>query len=248
MNSLRVTITIVLGISLVSIFSCKASREIYRLPVPEAKGIAGLRERCMEADTIRNILISNSEAILNFQGDRYEVSLTLYSEKDSVIYLTAVSSGFEVLRASADRDGVMLIDRLNRVVYRMPLNTMFGYQRPVAFRDLENLVHEIYLCNDVDIASETGEGNILFEFDEQWIRKRIIISEDEGEMEKFEFFHEKTGEYLMGEKIEDGNRIYSNFVVGEFEIKAGKGKKSYNSELEVDMDVNPRRYTFIDVQ
>jgi hypothetical protein len=248
MNKPGATISMLLIISVLIITSCKASREMSRLPVSKATGIAGLREKCIESDTIQNILISKTEAILTFQGDRYEVSLSLYSEKDSVIYLTAVSSGFEVLRASADKDIVMLIDRLNRVVYRMPLNKMFGYQHPVSFRDLENIVHGIYLCNDLEIARETGEGNILFEFDEPWIRKRILISDDEGRMEKFEFFHEKTGEYLMGESLQDGNRIYSNFVVGEFEIRAGKGEKSFNTALEVDMDVNPRRYTFIDLQ
>jgi len=239
---------LILVISVIAVSSCKVTRKVSGFPVPETTGIAGMMERCSSFDTIRSMMIGKSEAILLFQGERYEVTLTLFSEKDSVIYLTAVSSGFEVLRARADKDTAIVIDRMNRVVYRMPFRKMFGYQHPVNFQDLENLVHGVYLCDNMDKATETGEGNILFEFDEQWIRKRVLISGERADIEKFEFFHDKTGEYLMGEKTDEGDRIYSNFVVGEFEIRAGRGERTFNSALEVNMDVNHRKYTFIDLQ
>jgi hypothetical protein len=52
----------------------------------------------------------------------------------------------------------------------------------------------------------------------------------------------------MGERIEGGYRIFSSLVVADFEIVARGGTISYNRDLEVKMDVNPRRYTFIDLQ
>ena len=227
---------------------CKVGRDIQEIVIPGKTGVARLAERCPAVDTIENILISKSEAVLLFGGKRYDVTLTLFAKKDSAIYLSAVSSGFEIIRARADRDSIRIIDRLNRVVYLMPLFKRFGFQHPVSFSDLENLVSVYHLCDDLENATETGERNLLFEFDEQWIKKRIILSDRGPEMQKFEFLHARTGEYLMGERTGEGIVIYSNFIVGDFEIATGGGERTFNSDMEVDMKVNPRRYTFIDLQ
>lgn len=207
-----------------------------------------MERRCPALDTIDNILVSKAEAILLFGGERFEVNVTLFAERDSAIYLSAVSSGFEIIRAKADRDSIRVIDRLNRVVYLMPLVKRFGYQHPVSYVDLENLVSVYHLCNDLKRSKETEDGRLLFEFDGEWTKKRILLSGRGPEMDKFEFIHTRTGEYLMGERTGEGMKIYSNFMVGEFEIDARKGEIAYNRATKVDMDVNPRRYTFIDLQ
>ena len=207
-----------------------------------------METRCPALDTIDNIMVSKAEAMLLFGGDRFEVTVTLFAEKDSALYLSAVSSGFEIIRARADRDSIRVIDRLNRVVYLMPLVKRFGYQHPVSYEDLENLVSVYHLCNDLMRSKETEDGQLLFEFDGEWTKKRIWLSGRGPEMEKFEFLHTRTGEYLMGERTGEGMKIYSNFMVGEFEIDAHQGEKTYNRTMKIDMDVNPRRYTFIDLQ
>ena len=67
-------------------------------------------------------------------------------------------------------------------------------------------------------------------------------------MNTFEFYHQKTGKYLMGEKTVNGYKIYSNFMISEFEIIANGGEVSYNKEVRIKMNVNPRRYTFTNVR
>ena len=52
----------------------------------------------------------------------------------------------------------------------------------------------------------------------------------------------------MGERIEKGFKIYSNFMITAFEITAEGGEISYNQDMKVKMDVNPRKYTFTELR
>jgi hypothetical protein len=215
---------------------------------PELVGMEGLEAKCTDSDTIRSILIKKAEAILTYDEDRYEVNLTLYSKKDSIIYLSAVNSGFEILRASVKEDSIKVIDRMNKIVYSSPLQRRFGYQYPISFRDLQNLVASYYLCDYQQMGRDDKQKSIVFEFDENYIKKRIVLKRIGLDMRVFEFYHQKTGRYLMGEKLTDSFKIYSNFIITDIEIIASGGERSINRDIKIKMDVNPRKYTFTEVR
>lgn len=237
----------ILTAGLVFFHQCKAGRNL--IPSTETPvSNYSWEHRCLAVDTIRSFLISNVEAILNYEDDRYEVSLTLYSKKDSILYISAVNSGYEILRASADHDTIRVIDRLNKVVYRTPLYRRFGYQFPLNFEDLQHISSLYYLCGAIPEEKMQEGEHVTLEFDQPSIKKRISVSRNGQQMDIFEFFHQKTGQYLMGEKIDGGYKIYSNLMVAEFEIEARGGSMIFNKDLEVKMEVNPRRYTTIDLQ
>ena len=88
----------------------------------------------------------------------------------------------------------------------------------------------------------------VFEFDESNIKKRIILDRAELDMRIFEFYHQKTDEYLMGERQEGSFKIYSNFMITKFEIAATGGEMTFNRDINVKMDVNPRKYTFKEIR
>ena len=227
---------------------CGALKELSGPAQPEPKGMAGLEESCQGTDTIHSILISKAEAILTFDNERYEVNFTVYSKKDSIIYLSAVNSGYEILRASVMEDSIKVINRLDKIVYRSPLQRRFGYQYPVNFRDLQNLVTRHYLCRDLEFAHDDQMDQIVFEFDEDYVKKRIHLDRVGLLMRTFEFYHQQTDKYLMGERKEDAFRIYSNFMITNFEIVAWGGVTTYNTDVKIKMDVNPRRYTFTELR
>ena len=110
-----------------------------------------------------------------FEDERYEVTVTLFSRKDSIIYLSAVNNGFEIIRASVEPDSIKVIDRLNKTVYRTSLNRRFGFQNPVNFSDLQNIFSRYYLCDDMDRAKEDSVKNLSFEFEDRYIKKRIYL-------------------------------------------------------------------------
>ncbi len=62
-----------------------------------------------------------AESLIITEDERYEATVTIYAVKDSLIYMSAVNSGFEILRATVEPDTIRVIDRLNKVVYQTPV-------------------------------------------------------------------------------------------------------------------------------
>ncbi len=227
---------------------CGTLKKTIKPEVSELGGMEGMLQNCEAGDTIQNILIKKAEAVLRYDDERYEVNITLYSKRDSIIYLSAVNSGYEILRASVKHDSIKVIDRINKIVYSSPLERRFGYQYPVSFRDLQNLIANYYLCDDTMYAKDDQQNSIVYDFDENYIKKRIILNRMGLEMRIFEFYHQKTDRYLMGERLEDSFKIYSNFMITDVEIIASGGERSYNREVKVKMEVNPRKYSFTELR
>jgi len=239
---------IALLFTLLLIKECGVIKESIKPKGPELSGMAGMMQNCAACDSIHTILIKKAEAILIYDDERYEVNLTLYSKRDSIIYLSAVNSGYEILRASVKQDSIKVIDRINKIVYRAPLERKFGYQYPVSFFDLQKLIENCYLCDDVQFGKDDQQKNIVFDFDESYIKKRIILNRIGLEMTIFEFYHQKTDQYLMGERLENSFKIYSNFMITDIEIIAKGGERSYNRDVKVKMKVNPRKYSFTELR
>lgn len=213
----------------------------------DAVGLEGLRRLCTACDTIHSMMISKAEAVIVSGEERYEAQVSLYAVKDSILYISAVNGGFEILRASVEPDSIMVVDRLNKVVYVTPVNRRFGYQNPVNFKDLENIVSHYFLCDDLDEARENSFTSMEFSFDDPDIKKKITVNRESLRTEKFEFYHLKTGKFLMGERDKERFRIYSNFMLSNFEIVLSEGTLSYNGEQQVKMEVNARKYTFVNL-
>lgn len=239
---------ILLLLALLFLSECGAVKDVLKPTEPGLAGMEGLAVFCNGSDTIQNILIKKADAILTYDTERYEVSLTLYSKRDSIIYLSAVNSGYEILRASVEHDSIKVIDRMNKIVYSSPLQRKFGYQYPVNFEDLQNLIARFYLCDDLQLGKDDQERSILFEFDEDHIKKRIILNRNDLNMRIFEFYHQLTDQYLMGEKLDNAFKIYSNFMITDIEIVASGGEIILNNDIKIKMDVNPRKYTFTEVR
>lgn len=227
---------------------CSVMKNAQLAEKPELLGVEDMAQKYISGDSIHSILISKAEAILTFDNERYEVGLTLYSKRDSIIYLSAVNSGFEILRASVKRDSIKVINRLEKIVYSAPLERKFGYQYPVSFDDLQNLISNYYLSDYLVVAKDNQQNSIVFEFDESYIKKRIVLNRVDLSINIFEFYHQKTDRYLLGERKDDSFKIYSNFMITDFEIVTRGGDRTYNRDIKIKMRVNPRKYTFTELR
>lgn len=208
-------------------------------------GMEGLRLLCEASDTINSVLISKAESLFITDDKRYEALVSIYALKDSLIYMSAVNSGFEIIRVLVDKDTIRVIDRINKIVYSSAIKKKLGHQNPVNFSDLQNLVSRYYLCDDMNAARELNFNHIGFYFTEPYLNKSIILGRETLMMDKFEFVHTETNKYFLGERGVDDFSIYSNFMVNEFEIVSKGGSVSYNQKVDVKMKVNRRKYTFV---
>lgn len=248
MRGISRSLFFILLMSSIGMQQCRITRDIQRKVEPDVEGLGGMEQVCREQDTINNMMIYRAEAVVLFENQKYEATATLFVDKDSIIYISAVYGGFEILRASVEHDSIKVIDRMNRVVYRTPLHKRYGYQHPVNYRDLQSVMSKYFLCREMSYARDDFRENITFSFDEKYNKKRIIVDREDFTLKTFEFYHSRTNEYLMGEKTENGLKIYSNFMIGDIEINARAGSTVYNHEVDVKMEVNPNRYTFIELQ
>jgi len=214
-------------------------------PGPARAGIEGLSEICLDYDTIRSVLISKAEAVFSSNDERYEATVSIYAIRDSLIYMSVVNSGFEIIRAAINNDSIIVIDRLNKVIYTSLVNKRLGYQNPVNFDDIQNLVSRYYLCDEIESAQEINFSQLGFNFNEPRIKKSIMLNRESLVMESFEFVHSETKSYFMGERSEEGFKIFSNFMVNDFEVLAKGGEITYNKEIELKMNMNRRKYSFV---
>ena len=66
-------------------------------------------------------------------------------------------------------------------------------------------------------------------------------------MEKFEFYHTQTNKFLMGERMDAGFKIMSNLVQATYEVMASGGEIAYNRRISVNLEVNKKRYSEVDI-
>ncbi|MFO7670609.1 MAG: DUF4292 domain-containing protein [Bacteroidales bacterium] len=248
-RSLCIMMAVVAGLL---ITQCSAKRKIAGPELktdsdiaPPGIGIEGFRAQCVVFDTIQSILISKAETLLMSNDERYESLVTIYSIRDSLIYMSAVNNGFEILRAVVNKDSIMVIDRINKVVYCSLVEKRLGYQNPVNFKDIQNLVSRYYLCDEIENAREIDFSQMGFQFNESQITKSILLNRETLLMDRFEFVHGETKKYFRGERSEEGFKIYSNFMVQEFEVLARGGVVSYNQSIDVKMEMNRKKYSFV---
>ena len=227
---------------------CKVTKMMKETIVPVADGMTGFEEKCASLDTIRTLLISKAETIISFNNERYETTVSLFVTRDSMIYLSAVNNGFEILRASIDMDSIKVIDRINRTVYRTAFYKRFGYQHPVDYYDLQNIISSYFLCDDSAHATDEFKTYIRFIFPDDYVNKEIYMNRSTYTIDEFRFYHTKTNKYIMGEQTKEGIRIVSNFLISDFEIFGAGGEITYNGRISVNMEVNPRKYSFVDFQ
>jgi hypothetical protein len=98
------------------------------------------------------------------------------------------------------------------------------------------------------VGKDDHNNSIVFEFDENYIKKRILLNRQDLNMQIFEFYHQKTDRYLMGERLEDSFKIYSNFMITDVEIVCSGGERILNKDIKIKMEVNPRKYTFTELR
>ena len=247
----RINILLLIVLTLL-LTQCGAFSELQELEVlvleedaPTLKGIEAFREICSHSDTVNSVLIKKAETLFIAGEERYEALLSVYAVKDSLIYLSAVNSGFEIIRASVSRDTIRVIDRINKVVYISPVKKRFGYQNPFNFNDIQNLVSRYYLCDKLDDAKEVDFFHLGFHFNDAETRKDILLDREMLRLDKFEFINTETGKYFMGERNSEELKVYSNFMISGLEIVAKGGEIVYNQSIEVKMGVNRRKYTFM---
>lgn len=209
-------------------------------------GLPEVISYCDTAERFESIFIGKISAEVEFEGERYDTRLSIYYVPDSIIYLSAVNSGFEIIRALMTPDSTIMINRLDKLVYfHDPHKT--GFLDPIFFQDVEILINRLLICDHLD-GLKVHEDRIFLDRSVQDVSKVIQYGINDLNILQFEFFQKKSNEYIVGELNEkDQLVVYSNYMIDDIKITAGSGTFEINRRIEVNMKVNERKYISIEI-
>jgi hypothetical protein len=207
-------------------------------------GLSDHAQRTVHCDSLRTFnseYISKINANVYLGEEQYNVRVSLYYVPDSLFYMSAVNSGFEIVRIGVLPDSIVIINRLDKAVYIKNIDNL-ATPSPILFKDLEYLLNRNLVCDEVE-KKQIGDTVVLVNRSVKDIKREIYYMADDLKPLKFEFFQKKTGEYIVGELTSDDIFvIYSNYIVKNLKIEGWGGVIEYNRVLNFDLSVNRDKY------
>lgn len=196
---------------------------------------------CDSLPTFKSQYISKTNATVYLGEDQYNARVSLFYIPDSVFYMSAVNSGFEIVRIGVLQDSIVYINRLDKVVYIKKFDDLAS-PSPILFKDLEYLLNRQLVCHEAE-KKQIDSSTFLVDRSVKNIAREIYYRVDDLTPIKFEFFQKKTGEYIVGELTTDNIFvIYSNYIVKNLKIEAWGGMIEYNRTMNIDLGVNNNKY------
>lgn len=226
------------------IFSCSPQKRLRGAKEYTPGNVGSLAAFCDSSKPFNSLYISGIDAKITLNNETYSSRVSLYYLPDSVFMLSAVNAGFEIVRVGVSPDSTVYINRLDKLVFVIR-NDGIGAPPPLLFEDLERLVNKRYLCNQQE-AELINDSSLLVDRSVQDISKKIYFRMPGIQVDKFEFFQKKSGEYVVGEMKEKNKIIiYSNYIVDDLTLEAEGGEVEYDREVKVNLSVNNRKYNII---
>jgi len=203
-----------------------------------------MQTQCDSVYGFKTLYINKIDAEVTLDDEIYNAKLTIYYKPDSLLLVSAVNAGFEIIRVAVNNDSSVFINRLDKRVYILTAKEM-GYLPPVNFEDLESLFNRAKICRF--ITADKGKDSLrVMDRSLRNVDKRIYYSASGMAPVKFEFFQKKTGEYIVGEMTDNKIfTIYSNFIINDLKLNAEGGKTEYNRILHTNVRVNRQKYEII---
>jgi len=206
----------------------------------EDKSTVELEVLCDSITHSKTQYISKIDTRLTIGEERYDAKLNLYYIQDSAVYMTAVNTGFEIARAGIFRDSLLYINRIDKEVY-IYKNTGSAGDLPITLNDLEFLLNKRKLCDYHGWIADSL--HVLLDLSTQGLQKRAFFRKDDLNLMKFEFYNKKSGEYIVGEGVENGLHVYSNFLGENIELITDGSKVEYDKEINIKLRYNSSKYT-----
>lgn len=199
---------------------------------------------CDSSQVVPRFMINDLETEVDFRDETYHAKLNMYVQQDSLFFLSAVNSGFELLRAGVFPDSIVIIDRTDKTVIIQHFDTVPSANL-ITFKDLSLLFDKSSLC-DIKEKLVSSEGYMVYDYSTQDVKRVIHFNANNLEVFKFEFFNKKTGDYLLGEMVSEGVlEIYANYLIGPATLYCSNGKRSSERFPRISLRFNKAKYSVI---
>lgn len=235
------------GIGVVFLILSVSCTSLRNLAGDNEKGKTDISKTTSVCDSLKpfnTLYLSKIDASIMFDEEEYESNISLYYIPDSIIYISAVNVGFEIIRAGIMPDSIVYINRLDKLVYIYRESTT-GYCPPATFNDLQLLFNRPKVCTAEKLLLEEND-TFLLDRSVKDVSREIFYRAEDLVPKKFEFFHKKTGEYVVGEGSDESSyMIYSNYIIEDVTIRADGGKVEFDREININLEVNKKKYDIL---
>jgi hypothetical protein len=232
---------IVILLFLIFISSCSAHRKIQGAKSGKK---ADIEVYCDTLKSYKSLYINKISAEITIGEEIYEAKVSVFYVPDSIFFVSAVNTGFEIVRIGIMRDSTVYINRLDKMVF-IYKNVELGAPSPVNFADFELLFNRMKFCS-IPSMGLSRDGNYVVDKSTQNITKKAYFSDLDFSLRKFEFFQKKTSEYVLGERRgHDEFIIYCNYIIDDLMLKTSGGVMEYDKEMNINLGVNKNKYETI---
>ena len=244
LNRIMSRYTIIFLLILGLLFSCSPQRKLQREEgrLPEAQ--PGILANCDSLPDFHSLTISKINATLELDDELYDARITLHYIQDTILYFSAVNAGFEIVRVGIMPDSMVYINRIDKVCFILKEQEL-GYSAPLKFEDLQYLLSKKLVCSS-DLLPGENKENLTIDRSVKDIRKEIVYATTDLKPKSFQFFHKKSGEYIVGEQTGPASyEIFSNYILDDLTLKAEGGNIEYDRKIRVDLSINKKKYDIL---
>jgi hypothetical protein len=228
----------------IMLMSCSPQRKLRGTETIDIEKPGNWRVYCDSLQAFESLYINRVNADIYIGQETYHTRITLYYLPDSLFLVSAVHAGFEMVRIGITKDSTVYINRIDKVAYIYKIDPR-GNPPPMEFKDLEYLVNKHKICGESGpIMAE--DNTVIVDRSLKDVAKVITFSDRFLSISSFEFFHKRTGEYIVGEQS-NGKKLtlYSNYIVRDLKIEAYGGQVEFNRKMNVDLTINRNKYNII---
>lgn len=155
---------------LIFISSCSVHRKMQNDSI-EDRG--DMEFYCDSISPYKSLYINKISAELTLGEEHYDARVSLYYIPDSIFFISAVNSGFEIVRIGIMKDSTVYINRLDKMMF-IYMQKEEGALPPVNFNDFELLINRQLLCSYASIQ-RIREGELIVDNSTQNIEKRVFF-------------------------------------------------------------------------
>lgn len=219
---------------------------VFRKGVSEQTGekFTSLEALCDSLPRHQRYMIRDVETEVEFRDEKYQAKLNLFIQQDSLYFLNAVNTGFEIFRTGVFPDSLVIIDRTDKVVIIRKPDSIPGREL-ITFQDLSLLLDRSAICEIRELL-ELGEGTLTYDYSTQDIKRTIHYNNTDLSVASFEYFNKKSGEYIVGERShEESWEIFSNYLLGPMTILCKSGELKTERFPKISLTYNKAKYSVI---
>jgi len=180
--------------------------------------------------TFKSVYFKKVAARFEIDEDIYDARVSIYYRSDSLLFFSVTTSGFEFFRGLVDKEGFILINRVEKMVIQGGLEDL-----GLTIDDIFAFFDKSYLCN-TSLFFDVEDQKFIVDLSQAFMVKKYIFSAGTNKLYRAELFDSKRNSYLLVDKnSEERTILYYKFRNFEGKVFFTPVEPEFDLSLDLDM-------------